>query len=299
MDYFDFKKYFNDMYKITDDIWSMDDIEVVDYTGLDYDAKTLFFAKIDVDIDRNYNVLDPKKFAEKIYKSLCDRYSEKVIKMFFVNNGPLGGKYPDIAAKALMVAEGIKGFDLYVTNKRITSYQTGLVCSKDFKYSIIHKADLADLLNLTIREIYCYKENNKILLIDCYNMSYLTDLDTIANYLKTPVDKLYNTLYKTEVENIKYADDMEEALSNLGLDIIDKKAQDYSAEITFKYPNSNDIGIFEKYRIKFNVYKLIDGNKDDTRTLNDLCHFVKQTYFSFNTVEEAVEMLEKYIIKNR
>ena len=297
MDYFDFKNFFKDKYKINDEIWSMDDIDVVDYTGLEQDARTLFYAKIDKDIDRNYNVLDPDAFADKIYKAICNRYGEEKIKALFINTAPLGGKYPEIAKKALMKAEGMYGFDLYFTNKRTYSYKKGLLC-EDFSPVHIPKEILENLLNLKINSIYKYDENNKILLINCWNMSYLTDLETLAKYLKKPVDKLYKILYEEEIKNNNNLNEAVNMLSNIGLDIISQHASDSELEVKFKFPG-NTIGTLSSSIISGFI---ITKEEDKTITyLNSLAHFVKDYHRldRFETLDEAIETLEKYLIKNK
>lgn len=293
MDYFEFEKYFKDKYKIKRDIWSMDDNAVVDYTGLEEDSKTLFYAKVGIDIDKNYDILNPEKFAEKIYNKLCDRYKEYVIKALFIEALTLGGKYPEIAKEAFMILEGTHGFDLYFTNKRITSRNKGLQC-ENFRISNISKEILSNLLNIYISNVYVYNDDNKIILIDCRNISYLTDLETLANYSKKSIKELYNILYKSELENNNILTEIVDELSNMGLVITDKKADDSNISVIFRY-NDGSTGTF-KYR--YNRYVITKEIDDETKYLNELCHFVKNRV-EIHTLDEAINILHRYISKYR
>lgn len=295
MDYFDFKQFFKDKYKINSDIWNMDDIDVVDYTGLEYDARTLFYAKIDEDIDKNYNILQPDKFAEKIYTAICNRYGEDIIKALFIADKPLGGKYPEIAKLAMMVAEGTHGFDLYFTNKFLYSYQTGSLISADFYHSK-GKEELSELLGLIIRDVYKYKSNNKIIVIDCYKLSYLTDLNTLAKYLKKSINELYRLLYEDEINNAAAADELSESISEIGLRVIDKNSSNRYAKVKFTFPNdSGDIVVFIAKRNRYIIKKT---STDASITyLNELSHFIKN-YAEFKSMNDAIEALQKYLSKN-
>ena len=298
MDYFDFKNFFNDKYKIKDEIWSMDDNAVVDYSGLEQDSRTLFYAKIDIDVDRNYNVLDPDTFANKIYKALCDRYGEQTIKDLFISTRPLGGKYPEIAKKALMMAEGKYGFDLYYTNKRIYSYQKGILC-EDFHYNGLDKNKLKSLLpDVDIMDLLSYKEDNKILLICGFHVSWLTDLDKIAEYIKKPVAEVYKVLYANEIAYEALSTEIINELSSIsGLSIIEKIVDNRNCIVKFKFANGN-IGLFI---VESNYYKIeMITEQDETKYLNELGHFVKVGWKAayFNSIDEAIDMLRKYIIKS-
>lgn len=295
MDYFDFKQFFNDKYKINSDIWSMDDNAVVDYTDFEYDTRTLFYAKIDEDIDKNYNILQPDKFAEKIYTAICNRYGEDIIKALFIATKPLGGKYPEIAKLTMMKAEGTHGFDLYFTNKRLYSYKTGSLICADFHRSS-GKKELSELLGLTIREVYKYNPTNRIIFIDCYNLSYLTDLDTLAKYLKKSITELYSLLYKNEINNATAADELSESISEIGLKVIDKNSSDKYAEVKFKFRNdSGDIGVFTFKHKRYRIEKI--ATDASITYLNELSHFIKN-YDDFRSIDDAIKALQKYLSKN-
>lgn len=298
MDYFDFKNFFNDKYKIKDEIWSMDDNAVVDYSGLEQDAGTLFYAKIDIDIDRNYNVLDPDTFADKIYKAFCDRYGEQTIKDLFISPRPLGGKYPEIAKKTLMVAEGKYGFDLYYTNKRVYSYQKGILC-EGFNYDL-DKDKLKSLLpDVDIMNVFSYKEDNKIMLICGFHINWLTDINKIAEYIKKPVTEVYKILYANEIAYEALSTEIIDELSSIsGLSVTEKIINNRNCIVKFKFANGNT-GLFiaesNYYRIE-----MITEN-DETKYLNELGHFVKDNWkaMRFNLIDEAIDMLRKYIIKSK
>ena len=312
MDYFEFKKYFKDKYKVKKDIWSMDDVDVVDYSGLEYDSRTLFYAIPGRDIDSYYDILNPKEFSEKIFNAFRKRYGDDQLKSIFNCTFPdvLKGKYSDVAKLALMTNNGTHGFDLYYTTNTAFNYSNYLYniynLNNHFKCSIdISEEALADLLGIIVSDVFTYIEDDNIIVIDSNRtVSYLTDVKTIANYVKKPIKEVRKILYAPKIEreknmrkHQKFADKTSEILADMGLHITRVYGYDGGYVINFIFADGDE-GEFRKGRVandQYTVNKTIDGHD---KYLNDLCHFVKDG-FHFDKKEEALEMLEKYIIKNR
>ena len=296
MDYFDFQKYFKDKYQIKEQIWYMDDTSVVDDTNLEDSAKTLFFAQMGKDVDHGYEILNPDEFAEKIYNALCNRYGDHIIKELFINPPVLGGKYPEIAKKARMSTYGVKGFDLYFTNKWSYSITKGTTLCEGFIYDI-NKEKLEQLLNINVSYAWAYKDDNKVILIESNRVSYLTDLETIANYVHKPVNDIYNLLYAKEIHNKAKAEEMSEALLSIGLTTIKQKYNLENCSVLFKFNNSEDIGrIYINYLGHYSIS--IKSTNDEIRYLNYLCHAVKNDNSNFDTLDEAINTLRRYVDKN-
>lgn len=311
MEFFEFKKYFREKYKVNKEIWSMDDVDVVDYSGLEYDSRTLFYARPGIDIDSYYDILDPREFSEKIFNAFRKRYGDDKLKSIFNCAFPevLKGKYPDIAKLALMTNNGTHGFDLYYTTETALNYRdnsyTIFGINDVFKLTAdISKEALANLLGIEVSTVFTYVEDENIIFIDSNRVvSYLTDIKTITNYVKKPIKEVRKILYAPKIErekdtrkNQKFADKTSEILTNMGLHITKINAWDDGYRINFIFADGDE-GEFRKSRIftGYIINKTIDGHD---KYLNDLCHFVKDD-FHFDKKEEALEMLEKYIIKNR
>ena len=311
MDYFEFKKYFKERYKVEKDIWDLDDTDVVDYSGLEYNSRTLFYAHLGRDIDSYYDILNPKEFSEKIFNAFRKRYGDDQLKSIFNCTSPdvLKGKYSDVTKLALMTNNGTHGFDLYYTtetalNYRLNSYSIFDINDVFKRIADISKEALANLLGIKVSAIYTYVEDDNIIFINSdYVISYLTDIKTITNYVKKPIKEVRKILYAPKIErekdtrkNQKFADKTSEILADMGLHITKVFGHDRGYVIDFIFADSDE-GSFRKESGNngYTIDKTVDGN---FKYLNDLCHFVKDR-FHFDTKEEALEMLEKYIIKNR
>jgi len=94
----------------------------------------------------------------------------------------------------------------------------------------------------------------------------------------------------------KFADKTSEILADMGLHITKVLGHDNGYVIDFIFANGDE-GSFRKESGNngYTIDKTVDGH---FKYLNDLCHFVKDSFY-FDKKEDALEMLEKYIIKNR
>lgn len=303
MDYRKFQKYFKNKYSAKKDLWDIDDVEVVDYSGLDKDGMTLCYAIPGKDMDLNYNILDPNGFSEKIFNAFRKRYGDDKMQLLFDCTLPtaLTGKYPEIAKQALMTNNGTHGFDLYFTNNTVFNFSQGLYGDGFTRTFDISEEVLAELIDVKINSIYLYETDHNIILIHSNTTSYLTDLETIANYIKKPIKETYNIIFAPKLQHEQdvqrqqeLAIEMSNTLSNIGLTIIKTNGFEAGYWVQFRFPNGDE-GLLRKLNNEYQIEQIVDNRK---KWLNDLCHFVFD-WFDFNSEEDALNTLEKYIIKHR
>ena len=303
MDYFEFEKYFKKVYNTDKALWSMDDIDVVDYAGLWHDAKTLFHASLN-DVDINHNILNPEDFAKKIYDKFCERYTKEFFDMYLKGKAVnFSGPYAEIAKISKMTLPCNNGWALFFgeyTKEERGSLSYGF--APDFYIRIYTDEEFENFLydKIGLGNIYFYRDNRDVLLLDSYRQKYLTDIDTLSKYLDLSTSELYSELFshidETEKQVKEKVSIITDALESLRCEVITYKYEpgENYFNVLFKILSKPECGILT---LTVGYYdSSVKIMNEDSKYFNDKLHFVKDVFY-FHDIEECLSYLSKFIYK--